>query len=34
MDKTPFIPKPTYDNYVQTDKEARSIAEQMINCKL
>ena len=31
MDKAPFIQKPTYENYVQTDQEARRIAEQELN---
>ena len=30
MDKTAFIAKPTYENYVATDKEARRIAEEMV----
>ena len=30
MLKAPFIPKPTYEDYVQTDCEARRLAEQMI----
>ena len=30
MDKSPFIPKPTYEDYVQTDKEARRIASQYL----
>lgn len=32
MDKAAFIAKPTYEDYVQTDKEARIIAEQLLNC--
>ena len=31
MIKTPFIQKPTYEDYVQTDQEARRIAEQELN---
>ena len=30
MDKATFILKPTYDNYVETDKEARRIAEDLL----
>ena len=30
MTKTTFIPKPTYEDYVASDREARRIAEQMI----
>ena len=30
MDKTPFIQKPTYENYVATDQEARRIAETLL----
>ena len=30
MNKAAFIPKPTYDNYVETDKEARIIAESLL----
>ena len=30
MHKAPFIAKPTYENYVQTDKEARKIAESLL----
>lgn len=30
MDKAPFIAKPSYDDYVATDLEARKIAEEMI----
>ncbi len=30
MDKAPFIAKPTYEDYVATDLEARKIAEEMI----
>ena len=30
MDKTPFIQKPTYENYVATDAEARRIAETLL----
>ena len=30
MDKTPFIQKPTYENYVATDTEARRIAETLL----
>ena len=32
MNKAAFIAKPTYEDYVQTDKEARLIAEQLLNC--
>lgn len=30
MDKAAFIAKPTYENYVQTDKEAREIADSLL----
>ena len=30
MDKAAFIPKPTYENYVETDKEARIFAESLL----
>ena len=30
MDKTVFIAKPTYEDYVQTDKEARQIANNLL----
>jgi len=30
MDKAAFIAKPSYDDYVQTDKEARRIAENLL----
>ncbi len=30
MDKATYIQKPTYDNYVETDKEARIIAESLL----
>ena len=30
MNKAAFIPKPTYENYVETDKEARQIAENLL----
>jgi 1-deoxy-D-xylulose-5-phosphate reductoisomerase len=30
MDKAPVIAKPTYEDYVATDAEARRIAEQMV----
>lgn len=30
MDKTAFIAKPTYEDYVQTDKEARQIANNLL----
>ncbi|MBO7457676.1 MAG: 1-deoxy-D-xylulose-5-phosphate reductoisomerase [Paludibacteraceae bacterium] len=30
MDKAAFIAKPTYENYVQTDKEARKLAESLL----
>ena len=30
MDKATFIPKPTYENYVQSDAEARRIAEREV----
>ena len=30
MDKVAFIQKPNYDNYVQTDKVAREIAESLL----
>lgn len=30
MDQTPFIAKPTYEDYVASDAEARSIAEQYL----
>ena len=30
MVKAPFIAKPTYENYVETDKEARRIAESLL----
>lgn len=30
MDKAALIAKPTYDNYVETDKEARKIAESLL----
>ena len=30
MQKAAFISKPTYEDYVETDKEARKIAEQML----
>ncbi len=30
MDKTPFVARPVYEDYVNTDTEARRIAEQMI----
>ena len=33
MDKSPLIQKPTYENYVETDKEARRIAEEELNHK-
>ena len=33
MAKTPFIAKPTYEDYVETDKEARRLAEQMVHGK-
>jgi len=33
MAKAAFIAKPTYENYVESDKEARIIAEQMVNSK-
>lgn len=33
MEKAPFIANPTYENYVETDKEARRIAEQIIISK-
>ena len=33
MAKSAFIAKPTYENYVESDKEARIIAEQMVNSK-
>jgi 1-deoxy-D-xylulose-5-phosphate reductoisomerase len=33
MDKTPFVAKPTYEDYVETDKEARRLAEQMLHGK-
>jgi 1-deoxy-D-xylulose-5-phosphate reductoisomerase len=31
MEKTAFVTKPTYEDYVATDAEARRIAEQMVN---
>ena len=31
MQKTTFIKKPTYDDYVLTDDEARQITEKEIN---
>ena len=31
MDKAPFIAKPTYEDYVATDAEARRIAERLLN---
>lgn len=31
MDKAAFIAKPTYENYVETDKEARRIAGELLN---
>ena len=34
MTKTPFIAKPTYEDYVQTDAEARRIAQQSISRSL
>lgn len=33
MAKASFIPKPDYDAYVASDKEARQIAEEMVNGK-
>ena len=30
MSQAPFIAKPTYEDYVQTDKEAREIAENLL----
>ncbi len=33
MAKAPFIAKPTYEDYVATDAEARRIAEEMVNSK-
>lgn len=33
MTKASFIPKPDYDAYVASDKEARQIAEEMVNGK-
>ena len=33
MAKAAFIAKPTYEDYVATDLEARKIAEEMVNCK-
>ena len=33
MAKAPFIAKPTYENYVETDKEARRIAEGELRIK-
>jgi 1-deoxy-D-xylulose-5-phosphate reductoisomerase len=30
MTKTTFIAEPTYDNYVQTDQEARKIATELL----
>lgn len=32
MNKADYIQKPIYEDYVQTDKEARIIAEQLLNC--
>ena len=32
MAKAPFIDKPTYEDYVATDAEARRLAEQMLKC--
>jgi len=32
MSKAPFIAKPTYEDYVASDKEAREIAMKMLNC--
>ena len=31
MEKVSFIAKPTYEDYVQTDAEARRVAEEIIN---
>jgi 1-deoxy-D-xylulose-5-phosphate reductoisomerase len=31
MDQTDFIAEPTYEDYVQTDKEARRIAKEALN---
>ena len=33
MEKTTFIAKPTYENYVESDLAARRIAEQLVNGK-
>ena len=33
MAKAAFIAKPTYEDYVATDLEARKIAEEMVNSK-
>ena len=33
MTKATFIAKPTYENYVETDAEARRMAEEMVNGK-
>ena len=33
MTRTTFIAKPTYEDYVATDAEARRIAEQMLKCE-
>jgi 1-deoxy-D-xylulose-5-phosphate reductoisomerase len=30
MEKTMFITEPTYEDYVQTDKEARKIALELL----
>ena len=30
MDKAAFIQKPSYEDYVETDKEARQIAESLL----
>ena len=33
MEKTTFIAKPTYENYVESDLAARRIAEQLVDDK-
>ena len=33
MQRVPFITKPTYEDYVQTDAEARRMAEEILTDK-
>jgi len=33
LTRVPFIAKPTYEDYVQTDAEARRVAEEILTNK-